>query len=96
MKKVGERLKDHHFKLDLTPEARDLLADIGYDPDMGARPLRRVIQNKIEDGLSDAILAGKFHDGDTVRIEAKDKEIVLVPEPQALPQAEEPEALPAA
>jgi ATP-dependent Clp protease ATP-binding subunit ClpC len=97
VKKVGERLKDHHFKLDLMPEARDLLADIGYDPDMGARPLRRVIQNKIEDGLSDAILAGKFHDGDTVRIEAKDKEIVLTPvveEPQ--PQAEEPEVLPAA
>ena len=38
----------------------------------------------------------KFHDGDTVRIEAQDKEIVLVPEPEAQPQAEEPEALPAA
>ncbi len=95
VQKVAGRLKDHHFKIELTPEARDLLADIGYDPDMGARPLRRVIQNKIEDGLSDAILAGKFHDGDTVRIEAQDKEIVLVPAAEPPPEPEpEAEALP--
>jgi ATP-dependent Clp protease ATP-binding subunit ClpC len=94
VKKVSERLKEHQFNLILTPEAQDLLAELGYDPDMGARPLRRVIQNKIEDGLSDAILAGKFQTGDSVRIEAQDKDVLLVraegqPEPEA-------EAMPAA
>ncbi|MGH2522255.1 MAG: ATP-dependent Clp protease ATP-binding subunit, partial [Anaerolineales bacterium] len=67
--KVAQRLSDHHITLNLTPEARDLLANLGYDPDMGARPLRRVIQAKVEDALSDGMLAGKFHDGETVRIE---------------------------
>jgi ATP-dependent Clp protease ATP-binding subunit ClpC len=61
--KVGERLTEHRIKLELTSEARDLLADLGYDPDMGARPLRRVIQNKVEDTLSDGLLSGQFHDG---------------------------------
>ena len=46
----------------------DLLAELGYDPDMGARPLRRVIQQKVEDALSDALLSGEFKEGDTVEI----------------------------
>jgi ATP-dependent Clp protease ATP-binding subunit ClpC len=46
---------------------------------MGARPLRRVIQNKVEDVLSDGLLGGQFHNGDTVRIEVKDKAVVLTP-----------------
>jgi ATP-dependent Clp protease ATP-binding subunit ClpC len=79
--KVGERITEHRIKLDLSPEARDLLADLGYDPDMGARPLRRVIQNKVEDTLSDGMLAGRFHDGETVRIVAKDGDVILEPVP---------------
>jgi ATP-dependent Clp protease ATP-binding subunit ClpC len=95
--KVAKRLTDHAIKLALTPEARDLLAELGYDPDMGARPLRRIIQAKVEDALSDAILAGNVHDGETVRIEAHEKEVVLTPQGDAPPPLTEPEveALPA-
>jgi ATP-dependent Clp protease ATP-binding subunit ClpC len=64
--KVSARLVEHELTLTATPEALDLLAEMGYDPDMGARPLRRVIQQKIEDRLSDAVLSGKFEHGDTV------------------------------
>ncbi len=75
--KVATRLESHHIVLQATPEGRKLLAELGYDPDMGARPLKRVIQNKVEDRLSDALLAGEFKDGDIVVVEADDEEIVL-------------------
>jgi ATP-dependent Clp protease ATP-binding subunit ClpC len=58
-------------------EAVDLLADLGYDADMGARPLKRVIQQKVEDPLSDALLSGQFEDGDTILVDVKDGEITL-------------------
>jgi ATP-dependent Clp protease ATP-binding subunit ClpC len=75
--KVGERLHDHAIALRASPEARRLLADLGYDPEMGARPLKRVIQNKVEDRMSDALLSGEFKHGDRVLVDAADKEIVL-------------------
>ncbi len=77
VKKVEERVKEKDLTLQLTPEASDKLAEIGYDPDMGARPLRRVIQSKVEDVLSDGWLSGKFKQGDTVRVAVRDGEIVL-------------------
>ncbi len=67
--KVSIRLEDHDLTLGITPEAIRLIADLGYDPDMGARPLRRVIQQKIEEPLSDAILAGDFKAGDKVIVD---------------------------
>ncbi|HEY4687963.1 MAG TPA: ATP-dependent Clp protease ATP-binding subunit [Anaerolineae bacterium] len=67
--KVQERLKDRHIKIEATEAARTFLADKGYDQDYGARPLRRVIQNEVEDKLSDGFLSGKFKDGDTVVID---------------------------
>jgi len=67
--KVSLRLEEQEFTLDISPEAIRLLADLGYDPDMGARPLRRVIQQKIEEPLSDAILAGEFKTGDTIFVD---------------------------
>ncbi len=70
--KVGERLKENGILLTATDAARDLLAEEGYDPDMGARPLRRVIQQKIEDQLSDAMLAHQFEEGDTILIDLDD------------------------
>jgi ATP-dependent Clp protease ATP-binding subunit ClpC len=79
--KVANRLAEHELTLNATPEAIELLADMGYDPDMGARPLRRVIQQKIEDRLSDAMLSGQFETGDTVVIDVEvledETEIVL-------------------
>ena len=76
--KVAERLKEHEIVLRATPAALSQLADEGYDPDMGARPLRRVIQQKVEDTLSDAVLAGEFENGDLVMVDVNaDGEIYL-------------------
>jgi len=64
--------------IEITDAAKDWLGEKGFDPVFGARPLRRVIQNEIEDRLSEAILEGRFHEGDTVRIDVQDGEIVLL------------------
>lgn len=77
--KVAERLKDHDLNLVALPEALSLLAEQGYDSEFGARPLRRVIQLKVEDPLSDKLLSGEFVDGDSVTIVVDDDgEISLV------------------
>jgi ATP-dependent Clp protease ATP-binding subunit ClpC len=75
--RVRERLDEHEITLEATDEAKELLAEEGYDPHFGARPLRRVIQNVIEDPLSEAILAGEFEAGDTVVVGIEDGEIRL-------------------
>ena len=93
--KVAARVKDRSLVLDLTPAAREKLADLGYDPDMGARPLRRVVQAKVEDTLSDGMLAGQFKDGDTVRIDVKEDDIVLAAVPGSQPEPKKPAPLPA-
>jgi ATP-dependent Clp protease ATP-binding subunit ClpC len=78
LNKVSDRLKDHNIMLHASEAAVDQLAGEGYDPDMGARPLRRVIQYKIEDYMSDALLSHEFKDGDTILIDLnEDKEITL-------------------
>jgi ATP-dependent Clp protease ATP-binding subunit ClpC len=92
--KVALRLKDHNIRLIATPAALGSLADLGYDPEMGARPLRRVIQQKVEDQLSDALLSGTFHDGDniTVDLNAAGDIILLREEAPAEEAAAEPSA----
>ncbi|MCX7681038.1 MAG: ATP-dependent Clp protease ATP-binding subunit [Anaerolineae bacterium] len=75
--KVRKRLAEHKVAMEVTAEARELLAREGYSEEYGARPLRRVIQNRVEDALSDAILAGRFKAGDTVIVDAAEGEIVL-------------------
>lgn len=77
LQKVAKRLVEHDIELRATPEAVDLLAVMGYDPDMGARPLKRAIQQKVEDILSDALLSGQFEDHDTVVVDARDGDIYL-------------------
>ncbi|GIW09632.1 MAG: hypothetical protein KatS3mg061_0689 [Dehalococcoidia bacterium] len=66
--KVQKRLVEQSITLVLTEEAKDWLAERGYDETFGARPLRRVIQNHIEDRLSEALLAGSVRPGDTVTV----------------------------
>ncbi|HEY9494748.1 MAG TPA: ATP-dependent Clp protease ATP-binding subunit [Intrasporangium sp.] len=66
--KLDKRLKDKDMGIELTPEAKDLLAKKGYDPVLGARPLRRTIQREIEDALSEKILYAEFTSGQYVRI----------------------------
>ena len=73
LQKVADRLKEREITLAATEAALDKLAEKGYDPDMGARPLRRVIQLEIEDQLSDDLLAGKFKDGDTIWVDVDDE-----------------------
>ena len=75
--KVADRLKDHNISLIATPAALDKLAEMGYDPEMGARPLKRVIQQKVEDVLSDALLSGSFSDDDTIIVDYREDEVVL-------------------
>jgi len=77
--KVGERLEENEITLTATPIALDRLAEEGYDPEMGARPLRRVIQLKVEDRLSDAVLSKQFNTGDVVvvDVDSETDEIVL-------------------
>ena len=67
--KVAERLAEHDITLSATPEALSQLGVEGYDPEMGARPLRRVIQLKVEDALSDNLLSGAFVDGDHILVD---------------------------
>ena len=62
------------MKLELTTEARKQIAAAGYDPDYGARPLRRVIQNSIQDSLSEAILEGRFVPGDSILVDYQEVE----------------------
>src|SRR5512145_2302500 len=76
--KVAERLKEHNLILTATPAALAALADQGYDAEFGARPLRRVIQQRVEDPLSDRVLGGEFHNGDNVLVSLNSEgEIVL-------------------
>ena len=70
VKKLDDRLFDRHMSLDLTDEAKDLLAQKGFDPLLGARPLRRVIQRDIEDAISEKILMGELTDGEHVKVDA--------------------------
>jgi len=79
LNKVRERLSEHALVLDVTDAAKQLLGEKGYDPEFGARPLRRVITNLVEDRLSDGILAGTFKLGSTIRIDAQDGELVMTP-----------------
>ncbi|MFX8660917.1 NDP-hexose 4-ketoreductase, partial [Acinetobacter baumannii] len=63
---LQRRLKERRLTLAVTPDARTWLAERGYDPVFGARPLRRLIQSEIQDRLAMAILSGRVHDGDVV------------------------------
>ncbi|MFC1861005.1 ATP-dependent Clp protease ATP-binding subunit [Chloroflexota bacterium] len=74
---VTKQLTEKGIKLEVTDGAKDFIGEKGYDEVYGARPLRRVIQEKIEDPLSEELLRGGFHSGDTVVVDIKDEEIVL-------------------
>ena len=69
--------KDKGFKMEVTQAAKELLAEKGYDPTFGARPLQRVIQTMVEDTLSEEILARHYHEGDTILVDVENDEIVV-------------------
>jgi ATP-dependent Clp protease ATP-binding subunit ClpC len=95
LQKVSQRLEENAIVLTSTAEAVDLIAELGFDIDMGARPLKRVIQQKVEDPLSDALLSGHFDDGDTVLIDVVEGEITLQ-RAEGEPSSNNAEAVPAA
>jgi ATP-dependent Clp protease ATP-binding subunit ClpB len=70
LQSLRKRLRDRNLKLQVTPAAEKLLAEEGYDPTYGARPLKRVIQQKIENPLAGRLLAGDFADGQTITVDA--------------------------
>ncbi|WP_306387799.1 ATP-dependent Clp protease ATP-binding subunit [Microbacterium sp. MPKO10] len=69
IERLQTRLSERRLVLAVTPDARSWLADRGYDPIYGARPLRRLMQKEIDDRLATALLGGTIHDGDTVRVD---------------------------
>jgi ATP-dependent Clp protease ATP-binding subunit ClpB len=75
--RVESRMADKHIKLNVTPAAKKLLAEKGYDPAFGARPLKRVIQDKILNPLALLILEGKVKEDSVIKVDAKKGEIVL-------------------
>jgi ATP-dependent Clp protease ATP-binding subunit ClpC len=89
LNKVAERLKEHNLVLTASQEALASLADLGFDAEFGARPLRRVIQQKVEDPLSDKLLSGEFVNGDSVLVMVSaegDVELTRTKEKEDLPE----------
>ncbi|MEJ2486501.1 MAG: ATP-dependent chaperone ClpB [Anaerolineales bacterium] len=68
--RVEALLRDRGYTLEITPEARQYLADVGYDPDFGARPLKRAIQRELQDPLAMEVLSGSFKPGDRILVDA--------------------------
>jgi ATP-dependent Clp protease ATP-binding subunit ClpB len=75
--RLARRLSDRRLQLAVTPDARAWLAERGYDPIYGARPLRRLMQHEIDDRLARALLAGEIEDGDTVMVDLKGDELTV-------------------
>jgi len=77
LSQVTKQLKEQEMDLDVSVAAKELLAEKGFDATFGARPLRRTIQNMIEDPLSEKILRGEFHSGDTIQLDREEDEITF-------------------
>ncbi len=79
LRRLEQLLSERHLHLEVTPEARELLAAQGYDPVYGARPLKRVIQRELQNAIALEILEGRFSEGDTIRVERNGDHVRLVP-----------------
>jgi len=87
LNKVFKRLTEHGFKLELTDRAKEFIIEKGYNPEFGARPLRRAIEHYIEDPLSEAVLRGEFKGKNTIKLDVLDEdhlklEGIEVPQPE--------------
>jgi len=92
---IRSRLVDKHITLAVTEKAKEFLADEGYDPEFGARPLRRVLQSYIEDPLSEGLLSGEYFPHDSLEVDLKDDKIVIdvIDRPEPKEEVQEPEAV---
>ena len=77
LKELRNQLKEMNMELEITPEAKDFLAEKGFEPDFGARPLRRAIQRYIENPLSEEMLKGRFKEGAKIIVDLVDGELVF-------------------
>jgi len=91
LEKVALRLKEYSITLKATPAALEKLAELGFDPEMGARPLRRAIQQNVEDPLSDSLLSDEFKDCTNILVDLEEENIVLRRGDPQSDQAETPE-----
>jgi ATP-dependent Clp protease ATP-binding subunit ClpC len=91
MERLEDQMHEYNAEIELTPEAKDLLVDKGYDPTMGARPLKRAIQRYVEDPLADFVLGRTIEPGSTILVNRKpesDDEVVIDVIPGAPPEPE--------
>ncbi len=77
LERLSHSLGEHDYELVVTDEAKTLLANEGYDPTYGARPLKRVIQNRLQNNLANAILGGEFPEGSTIQVDAQHGEFTF-------------------
>ncbi|MGH9120711.1 MAG: NDP-hexose 4-ketoreductase, partial [Acidimicrobiales bacterium] len=77
VKRLRDQLESQGLAIELTQDAKFLVVERGYDPTLGARPLRRALQRLVEDPLSERILWKEFHAGETILVDALDGEIVF-------------------
>ncbi|MFL5971668.1 MAG: AAA family ATPase, partial [Gaiellaceae bacterium] len=77
LRRLRDRLADRGLGLELTDSAKELVTEAGWDPTYGARPLKRALQRLVENPLALRLLEGEFAEGDTVRVDAKDGELVF-------------------
>jgi len=77
LKRVNHLLEEKGYHLEVSNAAREYLTEVGYDPDFGARPLKRAIQRELQDPLALKILSGEFHEGDTVHVDRGDKGLIF-------------------
>ena len=78
--------RPRHLRLEVTPEAKELLAAQGYDPVYGARPLKRVIQRELQNPIALELLEGNFHEGDTIRVERAGDQLRFARAAPAVPE----------
>jgi ATP-dependent Clp protease ATP-binding subunit ClpB len=79
LQQLDARLKEQDYTLNISEEAIDLLGEAGFDPVYGARPLKRAIQQHLENPLAQLLLRGEYHPGDVINIVVKDAELEFVP-----------------
>jgi len=77
LRHVSKLLEDKGYQLEVSEAAREYLADVGYDPDFGARPLKRAIQRELQDPLALKILSGDFHEGDVIQVDRSKEGLVF-------------------
>jgi ATP-dependent Clp protease ATP-binding subunit ClpB len=87
LRRVATRLKEQGFELVVTDDAKQLLADLGYDPAFGARPLKRTIQRELQDPLALALISGEFTPGDVIRVDRKGDGLAFKPTHESQPEA---------